>query len=119
MKNNISTYSMNKSDLEKLSKSELIKLILKQNIKPVPAPRTKIRPIPAPRKSVAQMVQNYEQKIIDEYKPVPAPRTKRPVAAPRTKIPVAAPRMIKKTSSITKDYNTKNQQGFKGLCRIL
>ena len=114
MKNNISTYSMNKSDLEKLSKSELIKLILKQNIKPVPAPRTKIRPIPAPRKSVAQMVQNYEQKIIDEYKPVPAPRTKRPVAAPRTKIPVAAPRMIKKPVPLPRTIIQKTNKALKG-----
>ena len=114
MKNNISTYSMNKSDLEKLSKSELIKLILKQNIKPVPAPRTKIRPIPALRKSVAQMVQNYEQKIIDEYKPVPAPRTKRPVAAPRTKIPVAAPRMIKKPVPLPRTIIQKTNKALKG-----
>ena len=102
MQNNISTYSMNKSDLEKLSKSELIKLIIKQNTKPVPAPRTKTRPIPKPRKSVKQMVQNYEENIIlpplefrDGYKPVPAPRTKSPVPAPRTKRPVPAPRTKK------------------------
>ena len=117
MKNNISTYSINKSDLEKLSKSELIKLILKQNIKPVPAPRTKIRPIPAPRKSVAQMVQNYEQKIIDEYKPVPAPRTKRPVAAPRTKIPVAAPRMIKKPVPLPRTVIEQTDKALKGFTK--
>ena len=114
MKNNISTYSMNKSDLEKLSKSELIKLIIKQNTKPVPAPRTlKLkRPIPAPRKSVQQMVRDYEENIIppplefrDGYKPVPAPRTKRPVAAPRTKIPVAAPRtIIQETNKALKGF---------------
>ena len=96
MQNNISTYCMNKSDLEKLSKSELIKLIIKQNTKPVPAPRAAkpIRPIPAARKSVQQMVRDYEEHIIppplefrDGYKPVPAPRTKRqPVPLPRTKI---------------------------------
>ena len=55
---------MNKSDLEKLSKSELIKLIIKQNTKPVPAPRTKTRPIPKPRKGVQQMVRDYEENII-------------------------------------------------------
>ena len=50
MENNISSYSMNKSELKKLSKSQLIKLLLKQekkkpeiivvdDTKPVPAPR--------------------------------------------------------------------------------
>ena len=34
MENNISTYIMNKSDLEKLSKSQLIELLLQQNVKP-------------------------------------------------------------------------------------
>ena len=121
MKNNISTYSMNKSDLEKLSKSELIKLILKQNIKPMPAPRTKIRPIPAARKSVQQMVRDYEENIIppplefrDGYKPVPVPRTKRPVAAPRTKIPVAAPRMIKKPVPLPRTIIQKTNKALKG-----
>ena len=67
--------------MENLSKSELLKIIYKQNklIKrmkqPVPAPRTKImeRPIPAPRKNVKQMVKEYEENIIT---PVPPPRTK-------------------------------------------
>ena len=42
---------MDKKDLEKLSKSELIELLLKQQ-KPVPAQR---RPIPTPRKSVKKI----------------------------------------------------------------
>ena len=80
--------------LEKLSKSELLQIIFKQNEnvaaltkqvqqlielnKPVPAPRTKVaskimeRPIPAPRKNVKQMINEYEENI----KPVPPPRTK-------------------------------------------
>ena len=92
--------SMNKSDLEKLSKSELIKLIIKQNTKPVPAPRAakQIRPIPKPRKSVKELVDYFErqrlpappsewlQEIEQLNKPVPAPRTKKPVPEPRTKI---------------------------------
>ena len=101
---------MNKASLKKLSKSELIKLLLKQekkkpeiivvdDTKPVPASRTyKPRPpVPTPRKSVKQMAKEYEENIIlpppefrDDYKPVPAPRTKKPmdkpVPAPRTKI---------------------------------
>ena len=101
---------MNKASLKKLSKSELIKLLLKQekkkpeiivvdDTKPVPASRTyKPRPpVPTPRKSVKQMAKEYEENIIlpppefrDDYKPIPAPRTKKPmdkpVPAPRTKI---------------------------------
>ena len=92
--------NMDKASLKKLSKSELIKLLLKQEKKPVPAPRTykPRRPIPTPRKSVKQMAKEYEENIIipppefrDDYKPVPAPRTKqnavqKPVPTPRTKI---------------------------------
>ena len=96
---------MNKASLKKLSKSQLIKLLLKQekkkpeiiivdDTKPVPKPR---RPVPTPRKSVKQMAKEYEENIIlppiefrDDYKPVPAPRTKKlldkPVPTPRTKI---------------------------------
>ena len=101
---------MDKASLKKLSKSELIKLLLKQekkkpkiivvdDTKPVPALRTyKPRPpIPTPRKNVKQMVKQYEENIIlpppefrDNYKPIPALRTKKPmdkqVPAPRTKI---------------------------------
>ena len=129
MQNNISPYCMNKSDLEKLSKSELIKLIIKQNTKPVPAPRTKTRPILKPKKSVKELVDYFErqrlpappsewlQEIEQLNRPVPAPRTKRPVAAPRTKIPVAAPRTIiqetnKALKGFTKSYeiNIKNNK---------
>ena len=124
MQNNISTYSMNKSDLEKLSKSELIKLIMKQNTKPVATPRTKTRPIPAARKSVQQMVRDYEENIIppplefrDGYKPVPVPRTKRPVAAPRTKIPVAAPRMIKKPVPAPRTIIQETNKALKGFTK--
>ena len=84
--------NMNNSDLKKLSKSELIKLLLKQNArkpmddKPVPKPR---RPVPTPRKSVKDMVQQYEDNIIspppqfrDDHKPIPLPRTKKLSQAP-------------------------------------
>ena len=91
---------MDKASLKKLSKSELINLLLKQHkpkniivdyTKPVPTPRTykpvpaRKRPIPTPRKSVKDMVQQYEDNIIipppefrDDHKPIPAPRTKKP-----------------------------------------
>ena len=58
-----------------------------------------------PRKSVKDMVQQYEDNIIspppefrDDYKPIPAPRTKKPLQAPiptpRTKKPVPEKRTI-------------------------
>ena len=92
----ISTNYMNESSLKKLSKSQLIKLLLQQNMKLQPNNDDNVKPrkpIPSPRKSVKQMVQDYEDNIIlpplefrDDYKPVPAPRTKKPVPTPRTKI---------------------------------
>ena len=89
---------MDKKNLKKLNKSELINLLLKQQ-KPSPKPR---RPVPTPRKSVKDMVQQYEDNIIspppefiDDYKPIPAPRTKKPLQAPiptpRTKKQLQAP----------------------------
>ena len=73
---------MEKKDLKKLTKGQLIKLLLKQekkkpkvvivdDTKPVPTPRTyKSRPpVPIPRKSVNQLVQFFENK------PTPPPRT--------------------------------------------
>ena len=103
--------NMNKSFLEKLSKSELIELLLQKNEiiddkpRPVPTPR---RPVPTPRKSVKDMVQQYEDNIIspppefrDDYKPIPAPRTKKPLQAPiptpRTKKPSEKPVPEKRT----------------------
>ena len=93
--------NMDKASLKKLSKSQLIKLLLKQeNKKPV---QQKRRPIPTPRKSVKEMVKQYEENIIlppaefrDNYKPVPAPRTKKPVPTPRT--------IIKQTDKALKGF---------------
>ena len=96
MKKIISANNMNESSLKKLSKSQLIKLLLQQNMKLQPNNDDNVKPrkpIPTPRKSVKQMVQEYEDNIIlpplefrDDYKPVPLPRTKKPVPSPRTKI---------------------------------
>ena len=108
---------MNKKDLKKLSKSELIQMIqtlLKPNTKPVPAPRTakQIRPIPKPRKSVKELVDYFErqrlpappsewlEEIEQLNRPVPAPRTKKPVPEPRTKIEQTA----KALKGYTKSY---------------
>ena len=101
---------MDEKNLKKLSKSELLNLLLKQHkskivvvdTKPSPKPR---RPVPTPRKSVKDMVQQYEDNIIspppefrDDYKPIPAPRTKKtlqvPIPTPRTKKPVPEKRTI-------------------------
>ena len=94
---------MEKKDLKKLSKSQLIKMLLKkvsnhdndlfkdevaQRIKPTPPPRIgkweNVKPKPVPRKSVKQMVKEYEdiiqppEQFRDAYKPIPKPRTDRP-----------------------------------------
>ena len=97
---------MDKKNLKKLNKSELINLLLKQqkpkiiivdDTKPSPKPR---RPVPTPRKSVKDMVKEYEDNIIspppqfrDDHKPIPLPRTKKPSQAP-----IPAPRTKKQTS---------------------
>ena len=92
--------NMDKASLKKLSKSQLIKLLLKQeNKKPV---QQKRRPIPTPRKSVKEMVKQYEDNIIpefrDNYKPVPTPRTvkRKPIPTPRT--------IIKQTDKALKGF---------------
>ena len=109
--------NMDKASLKKLSKSELINLLLKQQKKPKiiivddtkPSPKPR-RPVPTHRtyKSVKDMVQQYEDNIIipppefrDDYKPIPAPRTKKPLQAPiptpRTKKPSEKPVPEKRT----------------------
>ena len=94
---------MGKKDLKKLTKRQLIKLLLKKvsnhedlldndlfkdevaqeraykRIKPTPPPRTgkweSVNPKPVPRKSVNE----------DGYKPIPKPRTDRPLQIPKIK----------------------------------
>ena len=83
--------NMDKASLEKLSKSELINLLLKQH-KPKNIIVDDTKPVPAPRKSVKSMVQQYEDNVIS-HKPIPAPRTKKPLQAP-----IPAPRTKKQTS---------------------
>ena len=93
---------MGKKDLKKLTKGQLIKLLLKKvsnhedlldndpfkdevaqeptkRIKPIPPPRTgkweSAKPKPIPHKSVNE----------DGYKPIPKPRTDRPLQIPKIK----------------------------------
>ena len=70
--------NMEKASLEKMSKSELIDLLLER------FSNKQIRPIPAPRKSVKSMVQQYEENVssLPTYlKPIPAPRTQKSLDA--------------------------------------
>ena len=90
---------MEKKDLKKLTKGQLIKLLLnkvsnhedlldndpfkdevaQEPTKPTPPPRTgkweSVKPKPIPRKSVNE----------DGYKPIPKPRTDRPLQIPKIK----------------------------------
>jgi len=78
---------MNKSELNNLSKKQLVDLLLKDQQKSK-------QPIPAPRKTVKQMIQDYEENIIApplefRHKPIPKPRIKSkkpPFPKPRTKV---------------------------------
>ena len=106
---------MDKASLKKLSKSQLIKLLLKpENKKPV---QQKRRPIPTRRKSVKEMAKQYEDNIIqppaefrDNYKPVPAPRTKKMLL----KKPVPTPRIIiKQTDNALKGFTKSYEISIK------
>ena len=105
---------MDKASLEKLSKSELINLVLKQH-KPKNIIVDDTKPVPTPRKSVKSMVQQYEDNVIspppkfrDDYKPIPLPRTKKPLQAPiptpRTKKPSEKRTIISQVEKALKGY---------------
>ena len=118
---------MDKKDLEKLSKSELIELLLKQQ-KPVPTQR---RPIPTPRRSVTgiaswpnhtisvkNMVQQYEDNIIQP--PIPTPRTKKLSQIP---IPIPEKRTIitqveKALKNYTKSFNIQLRDKINPLIQL-
>ena len=89
--------NMNKKDLERLSKSQLIKLLLKQEakkpsngvneheeiIKPIPSLRAgkwkNIKSKPIPQKSINEDILPPPEQFRDGYKPIPKPRTDRPL----------------------------------------
>ena len=97
---------MEKKDLKKLTKGQLIKLLLmkvsnyedlldndpfkdevaQEPTKPTPPPRTgkweSVKPKPVPRKSVNE---NLILPPPDEHKPIPKPRTDRPLQIPKIK----------------------------------
>ena len=81
---------MKNNNINELTKSQLIDLVLNQNakikklFKIINAQKIineQKRPVPAPRKSVKQVMQEYEDDIIqpplefrDDYKPIPTPK---------------------------------------------
>ena len=121
----MSTNNMkNITEFKNMSKAQLIRLLIKQNLEiknllqqnmpQQPTPITK-KPIPTPRKSVKQMVQDYEENIIlpppefrDDYKPIPKPRTKKPVPQLRTKIEETAKALKGYTKSF--EISVKNDK---------
>ena len=131
-KNNMTyIYNMDKNNLSKLTKDQLIELLIAKQ-KPVPMPRTKkVKPIPYPRKSVKQMVKEYENTIIKppmQFRdgPQPMPRNNiipppkqfadKPKAAPRTKKMAPIPRQrtqITEVARAFKGYNKSYEVGIK------
>ena len=131
MKKIISTNNMNTRSLSKLTKSQLISLLMKKNLEikklllnimkqqptnedniiqpPLefkddhkPVPTPRTKkPVPAPRKNVKQMVQEYEDNIIQP----PLEFRDKPVPLPRTKKPVPLPRTkIEQVTKALKGY---------------
>ena len=108
---------MEKKDLKKLTKGQLIKLLMSQRKneevesirKPTPSLRTgkweSVKPKPVPRKSVKQMVKEYEDIIQppDGYKPIPKPRTDRPLQLEEHITNVSVPE-IKELNRALKGY---------------
>ena len=76
---------MNKKDLKKLTKSQLIKLLIKQEAqKPIPPQRTgkweSIKPKPVLQKSINEdIILPPPEQFRDGYNPIPKPRTDRPL----------------------------------------
>ena len=98
-KNNLTYNIMNKSNLEKLTKDQLITLLLEKQ-HPVPKPRTKkMVSIPKPRQSVKQMVKDYENTIIKppmQFRDGPQPLPRNNIIPPPIQFadkPKAAPRV--------------------------
>ena len=94
--------NMEKSSLEKMSKSELIDLLLEQI--------SNKRPIPAPRKSVKTMAQKYEENVCSSptyfIKPIPKPRTQKSLDAYiPSKLSQSISQMQQALEGYTKSFN--------------
>ena len=94
--------NMEKSSLEKMSKSELIDLLLEQI--------SNKRPIPAPRKSAKTMTQKYEENVSSSptyfIKPIPKPRTQKSLDAYiPSKLSQSISQMQQALEGYTKSFN--------------
>ena len=79
---------MEKKDLKKLTKGQLIKLLMNQRKEPTPPPRTgkweSMRPKPVPCKSVNKdLILPPPEQFQDGYKPIPKPRPDIPFHIPK------------------------------------
>ena len=107
---------MDKINLEKLSKSDLIDLILKlqksqTDTKDDAKPSTKkIKPVTKPQKSVKSMVKKYEEDIIST-KPIPKPKTEKPlqesIQEPKTKKRTIISQIDKALKGYTKSFDVE------------
>ena len=97
---------MEKKDLKKLTKGQLIKLLMNQrknedveNVKkPTPPPRTGkwegVKPKPIPRKSVnEEIILPPPKQFRNEYSPIPKPRTDRPLQLEENITDVSVPKI--------------------------
>ena len=85
---NIGTEKMEKKDLKKLTKGQLIKLLMNKRKEPTPPPRTgkweSVKPKPVPCKSVNEdLILPPPEQFQDGYEPIPEPRTDRPLHIPK------------------------------------
>ena len=85
LKTSLYSIDMEKEDLKKLTKEQLIELLMNQRKKPNTPPRTgkwaSVKPKPVPRKSVNEDIIQPP----DGYKSIPKPRTNRPFQIPKIK----------------------------------
>ena len=105
----MSTNNMNKQTLWQLPKAELIQMLLKQNSK-IKKLMRKQKPTTAPRKSVKQMVQDYENNIINSTPKI----GDEPILDPRKSVdqiikdePILDPKNVKQ---IVEDYEKNTEQ---------
>ena len=105
LKNSDDSILMNKRDLEKLTKEELIELLLKKEKKPkvviVDTKRTRVYR-PQPLQEVLKRISVPEQ-FRDDYKPTPAPRTGK-WAVPRKSVKQMAEDIIPPPEQFRDDY---------------
>ena len=90
LKTSLYSIDMGKKDLKKLTKGQLIKLLMNQQKEPTPPPRSgkweSVKPKPIPHKSVnGDLILPPPERFQDGYEPIPKPRTDRPLEIPKIK----------------------------------